>query len=467
MATQNTTGRQLAGGLTDAQIADMHEKAMGLIEEMGIEVAHEGIKGRLADFEGVHIDGDRVTFDRELVEEKLSQLRYEPWDGFKITAGAYELNVTDLETGELRPSRYSDLVDLLKLCDSYGLEGCAPAMPLDLPVPLQEIAMYKACFEHSRGYGWGYGDQTPKSTVATARCVYEMCQVMDKPFSLGLWIISPFKTTTSDLEVIYDFLDEGIGTWVATMPIAGMTAPIHLIGAYIQSLAELFAGYTLLCLINQRGKSTCSIMDSVRAYPADMKYGSFVYGSPEDALATMIQIPLNRRYGIPVIAKSLLTTAKEPDAHAAAEKAAHTLAAMLSGVDGFCDPGLLSVDEVMSGDQVVIDMEIVEYCTRFVRGVEYNDETSSIDSILEVGAGGSFLTHETTLAHYREAFWSPELFEHTSLATWRQRGGKSVRERAREIARRRIADHEYQLDEDRRKELDRIYRHAKKELESK
>ena len=455
---------RLAGGLNEAQLDDMHEKAMGLIEEMGLEVAHEGIKGRLADFKGVHIDGDRVTFDRELVEEKLAQLRYEPWAGFKITAGAYELNVTDLETGKIRPSTYSDLVDLLKLCDSYGLEGCAPAMPLDLPVPLQEIAMYKACFEHSRAYGWGYGDQTPKSTVATARCVYEMCQVVDKPFSLGLWIISPFKAAPGDLDVICDFLDQGIDTWVATMPITGMTAPIHLIGAYIQSLAELFAGYTLLCLVNQRGKSYCSIMDSVRAYPTDMKYGSFVYGSPEDALATMIQIPLNRRYGIPVIAKSLLTTAKEPDAHAAAEKTAHTLAAMLAGVDGFCDPGLLSVDEIMSAEQVVIDMEILEYCARFSRGLLYNDETSSVKSIAEVGAGGSFLTHDTTLAHYREAFWTPALFEHTSLGTWRERGAQDVTQRARAIAQRRIAEHEYEIEENKRRELERIYRHAESDL---
>ena len=465
MTTKSTINYQLVGGLTDDQIADMHNKAMTLIEKIGLVIEHEGIKERLADYDGVHINGSRVTFDRALVEEKLGELHYDVWDGLMITAGAYELNVTDLDTGEIRPSTQADLVDLLKLCDSYSLGGCAPAMPLDLPEPIREIAMYKECFEHTRQYGWGYADQTPNSTVAAARYVYEMSKVVEKPFSLPLWIISPFRTTTSDLDILYDFLDEGIRMWVDTMPIAGMTAPIHLVGAYIQSLAELFAGYTLLCLINPSGYNYLSVIDSIRAYACDMRTGSFVYGSPDDALATMLQMQLNRHYGIPVIARSLLTGAKEPDSHAAAEKAAHTMASLAFGAKGFCDPGLLSVDEVFSAEQTVIDMEIIEYCTHFARGLEYNKETSSIAPILEVvGTGGNFLAHETTLTHFRDAFWSPELFEHSSLATWRERGAKSVCHRAREIARRRIADHDYELEKDKRKELDSIYMKAQSEL---
>ena len=136
------------------------------------------------------------------------------------------------------------------------------------------------------------------------------------------------------------------------------------------------------------------------------------------------------------------------------------MAALLNGAQGFCDPGLLSVDEVFSPEQTVIDMEIIEYCQRFVRGLRYDEETSSIDSIHQVGAGGSFLEHDTTLAHFRDAFASPDLFEHSALATWRQNGGQSVRQRAREIARQRIADHDYCLDKDRRDALDRIVKKA-------
>jgi trimethylamine:corrinoid methyltransferase-like protein len=80
---------------------------------------------------------------------------------------------------------------------------------------------------------------------------------------------------------------------VNTMPVAGTTSPIHLLDACIQSLAELFAGLTLLFLVNEskrrKGKARCGVVDSIRAYPFDMRYGNFVYGSAEDLLGTLYQ----------------------------------------------------------------------------------------------------------------------------------------------------------------------------------
>jgi trimethylamine:corrinoid methyltransferase-like protein len=108
-----------------------------------------------------------------------------------------------------------------------------------------------------------------------------------------------------------------------------------MIDSYIQSLAELFSALTLIYLLNEtkkvKGKIRCVVVDSIRAYPFDMKYASFVYGSAEDLLGTLYQFQLNKYFGIPFVAKSLLTTSKHPDAHAAAEKSAHTMAATLAG----------------------------------------------------------------------------------------------------------------------------------------
>jgi len=158
-------------------------------------------------------------------------------------------------------------------------------------------------------------------------------------------------------------------------------------------------------------------LDSIRAYPFDMKYGSFVYGSPEDVLATLFQIQLNRYFKIPVIAKSLLTNSQLPDPQAAAEKAAHTIVAALAGLDGFTNAGLLSVDDIYSAEQVVIDYEIVEYARRFLKSFDFNEETLTTDIIKEVveEGRGDFLSHQSTLDNFRDAFWIPELFEHYTL----------------------------------------------------
>jgi trimethylamine--corrinoid protein Co-methyltransferase len=292
-----------------------------------------------------------------------------------------------------------------------------------------------------------------------------MAQAAGKFFSLGLWIVSPFTATTEELEIIEAFQGRGLPLWVATMPVAGTTAPIFMPGAYVQSVAELLAGLALIYLLADGAPVYCSIIDSIRAYPFDMRYATFVYGSPEDLLATLIQIQLNAFYGIPVVAKSLLTTSKLPDAQAGAEKAAHTLAAALAGARMFTCAGLLAVDEIFSAEQLVIDNEIVQYARRVCEGYELSDRTLAVDAIEEVGPGGHFLEHETTLSHYREATWEPGLFIHTSLRQWEERGCQILADRARAIARQRIADHGYELDPEVQRDLEAIYRRAAQDCE--
>lgn len=459
---------RLCGGLSPQQMEEMHAAALDLIQDVGLVVPHAGVRDILTDHDGVRAEGERVCFRSDLVEEALRAARYpaaaiaEEWG---IISGAYALNVTDLNTGEIRPPTTEDLIALTKLADSYGMYGSAPVRPLDIPsAELQEIAIYRYSWEYSARRSDGIFDANEKSTLRSARYIYEMAQVADKEFSLGLWEISPFRLPPDLLDILYHFRDKGIRMWVATMPIAGVTAPIFLPGAYVQSLAELLAGLTLIYLLNAGGSIQALIIDSIRAYPFDMRTGNFVYGSPEDLLATLFQIQLNARYGIPVVAKSLLTGAKEPDAQAAAEKGMHTLAAALAGAHIFTNAGLLAVDEIYSAEQVVIDYEIVQYVRRVVEGIEYTPETLALEAIREVGPGGSFLEHETTVRYCRTAFWLPALFEHSNLISWQEGQVGAVRERARAIARQRVANHDYRAPVHVRKELERIYRKASQEI---
>ncbi|MGQ9585956.1 MAG: trimethylamine methyltransferase family protein [Anaerolineae bacterium] len=459
---------RLCSGLSPQQVEEIHDAALGLIQEVGLKVPHVGVRGILADHDGVRLEGERVHFRSDLVEKAVQANLYpapvigEEWG---IISGAYELNVTDLDTGEVRPPTTEDLIALTKLADSYGMYGSAPVRPLDIPsAELQEVAIYRYSWEYSARRSDGIFDANEKSTLRSAQYIYEMAQVAGKEFSLGLWEISPFGMPWDLLDILYHFRGKGIRMWVATMPIAGVTAPIFLPGAYVQSVAELLAGLTLVYLLNTGGPVQALIIDSIRAYPFDMQVGNFVYGSPEDLIATLFQVQLNARYGIPLVAKSLLTTAKEPDAHAAAEKGMHTLAAALAGARIFTNAGLLAVDEIYSAEQVVIDHEIVQYVRRVVEGIEYTPETLALETIREGGPRSNFLEHETTVRHCRTAFWLPTLFEHSNLASWRERRIGTVCERARTIARQRITSHEYRLPDPARSELERIYRKAAREI---
>jgi trimethylamine--corrinoid protein Co-methyltransferase len=382
---------------------------------------------------------------------------------FAVNCGAYEMYVTDLDSGAIRPATHSDLVQLTKLAHGLGMTGSAPVRPLDLPPVLQELAMYKVSWQYSDRRPGGIFDANPISSPEAADYIHEMALAADKFFSLGLWIVSPLIATTEQLEIIEHCQGRGLPLWVATMPIAGTTAPIFMPGAYLQSVAELLAGLALIYLLADGAPIYCSIIDSIRAYPFDMRHGSFVYGSPEDLLATLLQTQLNQFYGIPVVAKSLLTTSKLPDAQAAAEKSAHTLAAALAGARMFTCAGLLAVDEVFSAEQLVIDDEIVMYVERVCRGYELTEQTLAQDIIAEVGPGGNFLRHRSTRRYHREVTWDPELFTHTSLRQWQGAGGPRIADRAREQARAVIAAHDYEIPCDQKNALEAIYQRAAEE----
>jgi trimethylamine--corrinoid protein Co-methyltransferase len=273
---------QITGGFSPSQVQQIHEQALGLIERVGLRVPHKPTLRLLTDYAGVSVEGERVRFRPELVKAAIAAQWYPASitdRDFSIVTGAYEMNVIDLETGGLRQATYRDLVDFTVLAHSYGMYGSAPVRPLDLPPLLQELAMYKVSWEYSDRRPGGIFDANPVSSVKAAEYIYEMAQAAGKFYSIGLWVISPFTATTENLELIYAFRGRGVPFWIATMPVAGTTAPIFMPGAYVQSVAELLAGLTLIHLLAD-GAPIIAASHSVRA-TFDTCYAAFVYDRPK------------------------------------------------------------------------------------------------------------------------------------------------------------------------------------------
>jgi len=454
----------LSGGLSKDQIDMMHEKAIELVEEVGVQIPHEGILKLLSGHDGVGIEGDTVRFRSNLVLKALKEARYDVPDygqnAWVIDAGAHQTTYYDLESMMLRQPTTQDLIDLTKLGDRLDMVGSAPVVPLDAPIHLQIILMHKISYEYSRFRCNDIYEHMDKPTSECADYVYEMAQVAGKRFTFGVWMISPRSFDKNGLNVAYHLLGRGVPMWVSTMPVAGVSAPITMLSTLVQSMFEHFAGLTMLNLINTKSYNYIAPDDAFEADPFDMKYSTFVYGSAEYTRATLHKIALCRYYGIPVIAKSLNTAGKQPDAQAAFEVGVHSLVAALAGARAFRTAGLLSCGEIYSAEMVVIIREVFEYLKNVLKREEFSDATLMVDEIREVGPGHSFIGRKSTFNHFRKEYWEPELFTHSNLGQWRDMGSKSIWRYANEIVKKRIAEHSYRIDEHAQKELDRIYQRA-------
>ena len=195
----------------------------------------------------------------------------------------------------------------------------------------------------------------------------------------------------------------------------------------------------------------------------DMKYSTFVYGSVEYTEHTLYQIPLCRYYNVPIMTKAALTNSKQPDGQAAAEIGMHTLIAALMGARAFRCAGLLSSGEIYSGEWLVINKEIVDYVKTLLKPQEFSEGRLFIDEIADVKAGGSFIGRKSTMQLFRQEYWMPELFTHMNLGQWQEAGSKSMWQYAIDRAKKLITGHTYQIDDDKKKELDKIYEAAKKD----
>lgn len=455
----------LNGGLSDDQIKYIFENAVKIVDEIGVDVSHESTLKLLAGLKGVRIKGKRVRFDPFLAESffKPSQLdlerflysREEPreFNGFNMRSTGPKLNTLNMRTGEIRPPTAKDLIKFTKLEDSYGLSGPAPVVPQDIPLPLQEIALHKFCWENSENIGGGV-----ISTIPAAEYIYEMSQVMNKPFYTELWMVSPLQVDSQSLDIIFHFLDRKVDMTVGTFAIAGATTPLSFPGAWVQTIAEDIAGFIILKLISRGGRIIFRTTTGV--HPCNFKYCNVAVGGPEEILIRLIGLQLMRDLGYePWV--TIATMAKEPDSQAGAEKLANILVFTLNGVRNFFGAGGLSWDEIFSAQQLVIDMEILKYARRIVRGFEFKKNGSYFKTIKEVGPGGSYLVHSSTVKNFRDVIWMSDLFERSMLK--QGKGNKSIREKTREIAERRIRDHRFELDKNKKRELDKIYNKAAKD----
>jgi trimethylamine--corrinoid protein Co-methyltransferase len=457
----------LTGGLAPEQIGLMKRKAIELVERVGLHVPHDGILNLLRQHDGVKVEGQMVKFRPELVEKALREARYPLPEYYGkewvISAGAHQPKMHDLDTGVLRDTTLKDLKDLIKIGDALDTVGSAPCVPLDMPIHLQEILMHKVAWENSRWRANDMFEHDPKPNVRIAEYVYEMSQAAGRWFSLGLYMVSPRSFDPPELEIIYRFLDKGVPMWAGTMPITGINAPILEKAGILQAMFETLACLTMLNLINTRGYSYIQVIDSFIVHPFDMKYSTFVYGSAEDARGTMDKLAIHRELGLPLVAKSLLTGAKQLDAQCAHEVGVYTMMAALAGCRTFRCAGLLSSAELYSAEKLVVDYEIVQYIKRTLEPEEFSDETLLAEEIAAIKPGESFLEHPSTFKFYRSHYWDPALFTHSNLGQWQELGSRSLYRLANDRAKKLLKEHSYEIEPEKKRELDRIFEAARKD----
>lgn len=75
---------------------------------------------------------------------------------------------------------------------------------------------------------------------------------------------------------------------------------------------------------------------------------------------------------------------------------------------------------------------------RMMKPITVSDETIDLETIMEVGIGGKYLTHPRTYGLFRNEHFMTTMFNRLSYNEWKEAGEKSLFKHTSEIVKKRI-----------------------------
>jgi trimethylamine:corrinoid methyltransferase-like protein len=438
----------------------VYDDAVRVLAEVGVECRHREVAGRLESWGG-HISNDRVLFRPERVREFVAANRRPP---APLEQGPVRLDMASCWAGihycdpltlRVRRATSAEVAQMCRLWDARGFSGVVPVVPGDVPPEQETLTAEYVALTNSRRLGGSLTCTDPalvrlmaEMNRAVGRCYVFMDQVS----------ISPLRFNASGLETALVFRDDpdvvlSLGGFI---PMAGASCPLDPRSAAVQASAEAIAFAILCSALGQEGEI------GLRIEPVDFQYSVIVFGSPEWCLYRALAVQMTEYLtGAPVRGGRFRSTAKQPDEHASCERAASALWQAMLGARIFGGTGQLSVDEVFSPQQAVLDREILRYVERVMNGIDFGvGPTDPLALIREGMAEGGFMAVADTAARFRDFYSFPDIFRHWNVGRWFEEGSPSVLQEAWSRAQEEIASCAFDLTREQRRDVDAIYRRA-------
>jgi trimethylamine:corrinoid methyltransferase-like protein len=403
-------------------------EAFRLLADVGVRAEHETLVHAFLEG-GAHTNGEVVLFPRPWMERFLEESQRVEEDfssAFEYSAGAYPQYLLPPGTCDPQPHNLATMGAMVRLADrlpNIDIVYSGMSMPSDAPPRTIEL--------HQRLLRWKYfkpyrhllsrfrpHHNGPSMITEPGLCCYasEVGKIMsaDQGGSARDYcyadtcLNSPLYFNRKEAELFCTLHGQGMHCDVGTVITLGGSGPVTVASALPLELAEvLFVNALQRAFYSERTLNFAAVLA-----PIDMRRGVFSYGRPELSLGILAMGQLARRRGALFNACSFFCDPSLPSAAAGWQKATSALSAVFAGSTGAGTCGLLSVDEVGSPDQLVIDAKYAGLLKSLARGTSLRDGASASELAARAGHGGNFLVEPHTTEHCRQ-LWEPGLLGST------------------------------------------------------
>ena len=426
--------------LTEEQIRFVHDRSLAILSRVGIRIDSPRALEILLASEGVSVapgspeGGNRVVFDGSVVEwaletapevvsvhDRRGDLAFRLGeDRARFGVGGTFLHYQDPVTDDL--SRFSRrhmaistrLVHDLPNCDMVSTIGVVQDYPpetADLYATLEMIA----------------NTTKPLVLLISAHGLFEsaldlaetLCPgLAENPFLIPyLNPVTPLVVNEGTAEKLIATVERGLPVIYSNYSMAGMSTPITAAGTLNLLNAELLGGLVLAQLIKP---GTPVILGSLPAF-FDMKTLQDFF-DPHSMLLNHACAEMMAHYRVPHSGTSGCGIGWGLDLAAGGQIWTNHLLSLMgkSGVAPFVGGNLGS--KAFSPALAVYSNDVIGQAVRLSEGFPMSDQELDLDTLVDQGPGGSFLTSELTLSSVRGAYYESELMPRIGLEEWERRG---------------------------------------------
>jgi trimethylamine:corrinoid methyltransferase-like protein len=464
--------------LSDELIKRVLDEAFQLLLKPGIKVQSPDAK-QLLQKAGVKVDEDTeiAHIPEKVVFEALETVPHqfylydrngEPrisYGGSSVhfDPGSSGVHILDPDTLEHRPSYTHDLINIVKLTEmlpQFDAQSTA-VICNEIPKPISDLYRLYLVLLHSTK-----PIITGAFAISTLQSMIDMLSIFtggrkglsEKPQAVfDVCPSPPLIWSNFGAQNLIDLAHENIPAQMVSMPLAGATAPVTLIGSVVQHTAECLSGIA----IHQLAKPGAPIVWGGAPAIFDMRKGTTPMGAIETAMIDTCYAQVGKSLGLPTHTYLCASDAKVVDAQAGLESGISAIIGALAGVNMISGAGMLDFLACFSLEKLVIDAEIVAMAKRLLSGVQTPTETLATAMFEGINFKGDFLKQKITRQLFAtEQHLPSKVIDRDSIRGWHQEGSLDTPARAKDEVQHLLTQYQQpQLPDDQVHELYKLVNH--------
>jgi trimethylamine--corrinoid protein Co-methyltransferase len=435
--------------LSEELIPQIIDEAFQLLQDHGIKVQLKDARTLLAEA------GARVNEDQEIafIPEEVARraLKTVPkefflydrngkktihygGDSVHFDPGSSGVNVLDAETLQHRPATTEDLIKVIKIAEKLPQYDAQSTALVCSEIPKEIGDLYRLYLVML------YSEKpiiTGAFSTKTTKYMFDMLAIFaggtmalrEKPTAIfDVCPSPPLIWSNFGTQNLIDLAQAGIPTQIVSMPLAGVAAPVTLIGSVVQHAAECISGMTIHQLANPGSPIVWGGAPAIM----DMRQGTTPMGAVETAMIDCAYTQVGKAFGFPTHTYLGASDSKVVDAQAGMESGITAMIGALAGINMISGAGMLDFLACLSPEKLVIDAEAIGMAKRMLRGMMVHTSTLATEMFEGIEFKGEFLKQKLTRQLIKEEQYLPSnVIDRGSIRTWQQQGSLDTFSRAK------------------------------------